>query len=168
MDWGVRAFAAFCKANPTKSCWLVLGGEGQSRHSLERLARELNIADRVKFLGWVSSSHAFNTALDIYVLPSRAEGFGIALIESMATECACVATDSGGPREIITEPKIGWLVPREDELAFASALSEAMSMSLEQLRTIGRAARCSVQQRFDEATLSEALLLEILGTPSSP
>jgi glycosyltransferase involved in cell wall biosynthesis len=102
-------------------------------------------------------------SLDIYVLPSEAEGFGIALIESMATGCVCVATDSGGPREIITDPSLGWLVPCDDEPAFATAVREAIAMSPLEREKMGSLARASVLVRFDETLLNDRRLDEIMG-----
>lgn len=163
LDWAVRAFSSHIRSGNRPAAWLVFGGEGEERAALEQLASNLGIAERVKFLGWVPSSSAVTASLDIYVLPSEAEGFGIALIESMASGCVCVATDSGGPHEIITDPSLGWLVPCDDEQAFDNAVQRAIAMSPTERAEMGKNARASVLARFEEARLNDQLLDEILG-----
>lgn len=163
LDWAVRALASHVNSGNQPPVWLVLGGEGKERESLTALARRLDVAERVKFLGWVPSSSDVIASLDIFVLPSETEGFGIALIESMSTGCVCVATDSGGPREILTDTSLGWLVPRDDEQAFAAAVEKAIAMSPLERARMGNNARASVLDRFDQERLDDQLLDEILG-----
>jgi glycosyltransferase involved in cell wall biosynthesis len=163
LDWAVRALASHVSSGNQPPAWLILGGEGNAREALTALARRLGVAERVKFLGWVPSSRDVIAALDIFVLPSEAEGFGIALIESMAAGCVCVATDSGGPREILTDASLGWLVARDDEPAFAAAVGKAIAMAPSERAQIGNKARASVLDRFDQELLDDQLLDEILG-----
>jgi glycosyltransferase involved in cell wall biosynthesis len=74
---------------------LFIAGDGPLRKDLEQQALELGIADRVEFLGFIDENEkpGYLHSLDIFVMPSLAEGFGIALVEAMACGCACVVSD---------------------------------------------------------------------------
>lgn len=71
----------------------VIAGKGDLRESLEKKVQELGLSDRLTFLGFVEDRAKYYAALDIFVFPSVAEGFGISLIEALASGVACVASD---------------------------------------------------------------------------
>jgi len=81
---------------------LLIGGVGALEETLEAKARELGVGDRIRFLGFVpdEEKYTYLAALDIFVFPSLAEGFGIALIEAMACGCACLVSDLPVLREV--------------------------------------------------------------------
>lgn len=98
-------------------------GDGGLRQSLEQLAQELGIADRVNFLGFQHDPFSHMRRADIFVLSSRWEGFGNVLVEAMAMGTPVVSTDCPhGPAEIIENDKTGLLVPTENPGALAAAL----------------------------------------------
>jgi teichuronic acid biosynthesis glycosyltransferase TuaC len=101
---------------------LTLIGDGPERAALEKLAGELGVEERVAFTGTLLGPDvpvAFAEA-DAFVLPSRDEGFGVALIEAMATGLPVVATRSGGPEDIVSEEDGVLVSPCDpDELAEA-------------------------------------------------
>jgi len=102
---------------------LTLIGDGPERAALEQLAGELGVEQRVAFTGTLLGSDvpaAFAEA-DAFVLPSRDEGFGVALIEAMATGLPVVATRSGGPEDIVSEDD-GLLVGPGDPDELAGAI----------------------------------------------
>lgn len=82
---------------------LVLAGEGELRSQLEEMARALNVADRVHFLGEVSSTAIAQIlrAADIFVFPSRFESMGLALVEAMLAELPIIASDIPALREVL-------------------------------------------------------------------
>jgi glycosyltransferase involved in cell wall biosynthesis len=125
----------------------VIAGDGELRKDLETRARELGIADRVRFLGWRGDLQTIYGATDVFVLTSRNEGTPVALIEAMAAGVASVSTDVGGVRDVITGPDVGLLAPSEDAEALADAV---MSLAHDPVRRteVGRAARASVRERF--------------------
>jgi glycosyltransferase involved in cell wall biosynthesis len=108
---------------------LVLAGEGSEAAALRQQAAELGIADRVLFPGWIPDADrvAFLSALDGFVMPSRLEGQGLALLQAMACERPCVANDCGGPADILTDAAAGWLTAPEDFDAFERAMREVLS-----------------------------------------
>ena len=102
---------------------LTLVGDGPQRAALESLVAELGMQDAVTFTGVLLDDAVADAmySADLFVLPSRSEGFGVALIEAMATGLPVVATRSGGPDDIVSEED-GLLVDPDDANAFADAL----------------------------------------------
>jgi glycogen(starch) synthase len=103
---------------------LLLAGEGPEREALERLAGELGLGQRVKFLGRAErpAALALFQGCSFFVLPSRGEPQGIVALEAMASGKAIVATDGGGVPEIVTDGEVGLLVPMDDVPSLAGAL----------------------------------------------
>jgi len=103
---------------------LLLIGDGVLRSDLEALTRQLNIENKVRFLGDRKDIPELLSATDIYVHPSVVEGFGISIIEAMAAGLPVIATNVGGIPEIITNGENGILVPPENPQALAEAISD--------------------------------------------
>ena len=95
-------------------------GDGELRERLEARARELGLAERVRFRGELPKDEvaALMRAADLFVLPSIHETFGCVLIEAMASGLPAVATRVGGVPEVLT-PAAGELVPARDPQALA-------------------------------------------------
>ena len=103
---------------------LALVGTGPDQATLELLARDSGMADRVHFLG--SLDHALLPAVlsaaDAMVLPSASEGLANAWVEALACGCPLVISDAGGARELVTTPRAGRIVGRgPEEIAAAVA-----------------------------------------------
>ena len=99
-------------------------GDGPERAALDSLAENLGLADAVEFAGALPPGQlpdAYAHA-DAFVLPSRREGFGVALVEAMATGLPVVATRSGGPSDIVS-PSDGILVAPDDPGALADGIA---------------------------------------------
>ena len=121
-DLLIRAFARQFRGDPTVR--LVIGGGGESRQELEALAAAAGVAPQVTFLGAIPRDavrEAMWTA-NCFVLPSRAENFGVVLIEALATGLPVISTRCGGPEDIVTDA-VGMLLRPGDEAALAQALS---------------------------------------------
>jgi glycosyltransferase involved in cell wall biosynthesis len=103
-------------------CYLWLAGDGAIKQDLETLARNLGIAQRVKFLGWRTDRGALLRAADICVLPSRYEPFGTVILEAWATQTPFVACGSAGPAAYIQNGVNGMLAPINDAAGLAQAL----------------------------------------------
>jgi len=102
-------------------------GEGPERGSLEAQARDLGIADRVVFLGALPREQlsAEYRSADLFVLPSLREGFGVVLIEALASGTPVVATRSGGPESIV-DASLGELAEPGDAPSLARAIVRAL------------------------------------------
>ena len=150
---------------------VLLAGQTTDRkhaESLRCLAQELGVAARVHFLGQVGDVAALLRELDVFVLPTwnrwRVEGCPVALLEAMASGCACIATDVAGSHDLIDSPGCGRLVAPEDPAALADAL-RSLAASPELRRSLGEAARRRVVEQFSierEVELHEDLYSEIL------
>ncbi len=96
-------------------------------------------------------------ALDILLLPSLEEPFGRSLIEAMALEVPVLATDVGGPAEIVDDGVEGYLLPPAQPAAWASAVRRVAD-SADGGRGMGRAGRARVLREFTSDVHREAML----------
>jgi phosphatidylinositol alpha-mannosyltransferase len=124
---------------------LLIAGEGE-RSYLEQLKKKA-VGLPVKFLGFISPSEFFRQ-IDILIVPSWEEPFGIVLLEAMAAGIPVIATAAGGPQEIISAPTEGVLVPPRDPDALRSAI-ESLANDGERMKAIVRNARARVEAHFD-------------------
>lgn len=128
---------------------VVLVGEGPLRGRLERLALRLAIADRVEFRGELPHEQVPGALaeLDIFVLPSRAEGFGVAALEAQAMRLPVVASDVGGIPDVVAHERTGLLVPPGDVAALAGALRR-LAADAGLRASMGRAGRALAEGRY--------------------
>ncbi|MCB6178829.1 glycosyltransferase [Rhodobacter sp. Har01] len=103
--------------------WLWLLGEGRERAALETLARDLGIADRVRFAGWVAEPIHLIAAADAFVMPSRHEPLGNTLLEAWAAGVPSVATRSEGPDWYMRDGIDGIVTALDDDVAIAAGLA---------------------------------------------
>lgn len=145
-DLLIDAFATVARDFPD---WgLAILGEGSQRGALESRIAASGLGDRVRLPGAVPRPAARLKRADLFVLPSRHEGFGLALVEAMACGLPVVAADCpSGPTEIIHSGEDGLLVPPENADALAQAMAELMA-DAEKRRCLAQRAREAVQ-RFD-------------------
>jgi glycosyltransferase involved in cell wall biosynthesis len=126
---------------------LGLFGDGEDRPRIEREIARLQLQNRVTLHGTIARPEAALAAIDVLVLPSAAEGFGLVLIEAMAAGVPVVATDVPGIRDVVRHGVTGLLVP----VASPPKLAEAIRRVFEEPLLRGRlieAARDEVQKRF--------------------
>ncbi len=158
VDVLLRAFAKTTEQLP--SARLLIAGDGPESEKLKRLIGDLDLDSKVTFHGHLSSSELEEVLGRAWVLavPSLwAEPFGLIAVEAMMSGTAVVASDSGGPREIIEHGKSGFLVPPGDVDALAEKLILLLSdRNLSQ--TLGRAGRSSSESRFSEELFLGRLL----------
>lgn len=101
---------------------LLLLGDGPERASIERRAAEAGVGERCTFAGHVEDVAPPLAASHVLLLPSRAEGAPLALVEALAAGCAAVAHDVGGAPEMLAGGTAGVLVPSLDAGAWADAV----------------------------------------------
>ncbi len=87
---------------------VIIGGDGQQKTELEKLARKLNLRN-VEFVGWVKNKEQFFDNIDIFCLPSLIEPFGIVTLEAMMHSVPIIATKSEGPSQNISDGQNGLL-----------------------------------------------------------
>jgi glycosyltransferase involved in cell wall biosynthesis len=88
---------------------LLIAGEGKMLQSLKRKASKLGVSEQVEFLGFVEDMPSFFRSLDIFLLPSRFEGFGYVMAEAMASWKPVVAFDIKSTSEIVLHGETGYI-----------------------------------------------------------
>ncbi len=145
---------------------LDICGDGPLRSSLEQLSVSLGVSDRVTFRGYVVDIKEALRNADVFVLPSRGEGMGIALLEALYAGLPSVVTRVSGFVDIIQDGVNGCLVEPEDPAALAAELSKVMRD--EDLRkALGTAGRKTVIEHFTidlAANRYLALLRTLVGS----
>lgn len=115
IDLFLRAFAQFQSRVPNAVALVV--GSGPENEALQDLARELNIADAVRFTGFIPDEQlpALYGASDVYVHTCKNESFGLSVLEASAAGLPVIAVNEGGPREILENGVTGLLVEAAPE-----------------------------------------------------
>ncbi|MEK7639574.1 MAG: glycosyltransferase family 4 protein [Patescibacteria group bacterium] len=134
---------------------LTIVGEGPLRVELEAMTKQLGLEKIVNFVGAQSRRRIpgwFRQA-DIFVLPSRVEGFPIVILEAMAAGRAIVATATEGVPEIIQDGQNGRLVPTDDPAALADAILSLLRYPHERQR-FAVAARSTISKRYRWSTIA--------------
>lgn len=151
------------KFNGLPKVELVLVGGGVHLKKYINLADQLGIADSVKFVGDVAHSQVPNylKSFDIFAALSRAESFGVSMLEAGAMALPVVATNVGGIPEVVVHGKTGILVESEDEMSAARAL-ERLVINANLRRRLGTNARQFVIEKYQWNNCVD-LMLQVYG-----
>lgn len=144
----LRAAPAVAAAN------FVFAGDGPDRVALAALASQLNLDDRVTFLGWRRDIPELIAAADLVVLPSWYEGLPLAVLEAMAAGRPVIASRIPGIQEIITEGADGVLFEPGDPADLARAIGEVLTDPCK-ARRLGAAARQTASSRFNAEAMGD-------------
>lgn len=106
-------------------CTLLIAGGGPQRSQLEALARQLGVADRVRFVGEVPHHQLsdYYSAADVMVLASEREGWANVLLEALACGTPVIASDVNGTSEVIQGPEAGLLLPERSSRSIVEAIA---------------------------------------------
>lgn len=143
---------SFAKMKSGEAMKLVVVGSGPARAGLETLSGEIGIRERVHFEPETNQVASWVRSMDIFVLPSRSEALSNALMEAMASGCACIASNVGGNPELIRHEETGLLFESGDSAELARAM-EWLSED-EEMRT--RLARAGAKRMREEFSISTA------------
>jgi glycosyltransferase involved in cell wall biosynthesis len=146
LDLLIRAAADI----PEVFVWIA--GEGPERANLEQLSREMQVSDRVRFLGWRSDRGALYAAADICVYPSREEPFGNVVVEAWSCGTPLITTGTAGPSWLVHNNDDALLVPVEDIGALTTAI-RSLVHSPELRDRLVAAGRRRVANDFSEAAI---------------
>lgn len=135
---------------------LVIAGEGAERPRLEALIHARGLGERVRLLGNRTDVPDVLAALDLFVLASRSESFGLAVAEALLMGAPVVATRVGGIPDITGQGAYAQLIPAGDVAALGAAIVSALA-DLPQLR-----ARAAAGQRFVQASFGAEAVAEQL------
>lgn len=133
---------------------LVIVGDGPLRDELSRVAVQQGIQDRVVFAGARSNVDEWFRAMDLFVLPSLAEGISNTVLEAMASGLPVVATDVGGNADLLENERTGFIVPPGKPDAIAACIGRYLTTP-ELVRLHGKAARERVERLFSISSMVE-------------
>jgi phosphatidylinositol alpha-1,6-mannosyltransferase len=162
VDQVLRALPAVRAAVPDLE--YVIVGDGDGRHALEALARQLGVSNTARFIGAISTERLIDTyrTSDVFVMPSRTEGFGMVFAEAMSFGIPVIAGNHGGSREIIEQGKTGFKVNQEnlDELcAVLARLAEDSTLRA----SVGAAGRATALERYGFSTFRDRIATLVDG-----
>ena len=133
----------------------VVVGEGSERDRLVQLGERLGVSEQLVLPGWSDEARRYLTAFDVFVLPSRFEGFPLVVVEAMLAGLPVVATDVGSVSEALLEGETGVLVPAEDPAALARAVRDLLADPA-RAREMGLNGRRRALARFTVAAMAGA------------
>ncbi len=141
----LRAFKEVGKSYP--EAVLLIAGDGYLRDNLEKISHDLEIRERVKFLGYRSDVLEVVSSFNIYALSSLWEGLPLAVLEAMAMGKPVAATSVPGTEEAVNEGETGFLVPLKDSRTLGRRLIDLVE-NPEKARLMGEAGRRRWKNRF--------------------
>lgn len=136
------------KEIPGAHLWLA--GTGEEEAALKRLAGDIGIAKRVRFLGWREDVAALLAACDVFVCSSRHEPLGNVVIEAWSAGKPVVAARATGPAGLIRDGETGLLVPVDDVVALSVAIKRVLAEAGLRAR-LAEAGRRAYEAEFTEA-----------------
>lgn len=159
IDILLRAFGIFRDRHPGEEAVLRIVGSGSRERDLKSLSRDLGLDAGGIFLGALPNSEvpAFLSDLDIFVVPSRMESFGVAAVEAQACGLPVIASDTGGLPEVVRDGSSGLIVPPEDPVALADAM-ERLYRDPELRARMGSEARKNVERLYDWSRNVDAMI----------
>lgn len=149
----LRAFAIAARAEPRLR--MVLAGDGPLRPAVEAQLRELGVADRVVLLGNWTRVPELLRALDVFVLASKFEPYGVALLEAKCAGAPIVATSVNEIPKLLEEGVTGLLVPPEDPEAMARAFTR-LAGDAALRRALGEGALADARKKHSIEAVAEA------------
>lgn len=138
---------ALSKLENTKTK-LLLVGEGSERKNLEALIQATNLSDRVTLIGFVKNPEKYISRAHLFVLPSLSEGFGIAAVEAMQQEIACLCSTVGGIPEFISHNETGWLFNPNNETELVDQLNTIIAMPYTEIQKVANQGKMAIEHRF--------------------
>ena len=137
---------------------LLLVGGGEQEKSLKQLVKKLKLEKQVRFLGYQSKEKTAEllSMADLFVRPSRNEGFGIAFLEAMASGLAVIGTNQGGIKELIKPGREGLLISVREREALTLAIDN-LRKNNELRKKMGQQGRRKVIKSYSWNTITNDL-----------
>ena len=117
---------------------LMLVGHGSQSHSLQQLVLDLQLPDRVTFLGFKDDPIRALQGAHLLVQPSLSEGLGLAVLEAMSSGLPVLVSPHGGTVEFVTHGENGWILHGVGPSSIADSISQIAAINKETLRNVAR------------------------------
>lgn len=154
----IQAFAAVAAAGAPDAFELLIVGDGAERPALEERARELNVANQVRFAGQSNRPEDWYPLMDIFALSSDTEQMPLSVLEGMAAGLPVVSTAVGDVSQMVSAQNRDYVVPAEN---FKAALARLAGDAAAR-RSIGLANQQKARESFDENVMA-ARYAELIG-----
>ena len=148
----IQGFAKALAHLPADS-QLVIMGKGRLEQDLKELAKELGVAEQVKFLGQVPDARRYFRAFDVFALSSDHEPFGMVLLEAMAAGVPLLATACGGAKEVVEG--VGILFPLGDADHLAQGLQHLAQLDDAQRLACAQLMLARLHERFSDQAVRD-------------
>lgn len=138
---------------------LMIVGDGSLEDKLKHIADVHDVLSQTNFVGAVDNLQVsqYINEMDIFVVPSRIESFGVAAIEALACERPCIVANTGGLPEVITNGTTGIVVDSESAQAVANAIVYCIDNKAEAIK-MGKKGRASVMEQYTEGAALDAMI----------
>jgi UDP-glucose:(heptosyl)LPS alpha-1,3-glucosyltransferase len=157
-DWGRKGLATAIGAlghlSDVQASLIVVGRGDQTLYL--RLAEQLGVAERVRFVGQTSTPERYLAAADAFVFPSSYEAFSVAVLEAAAAGLPLLVTRINGTEELVTDSINGFFIARHPEDLAAKVRTLAGDQALAD--RMGRAARATVETGYEWQTIAKRTL----------
>ena len=141
---------------PNIKCYFAGSAPGKEEIQLKELVGKLDLKDNITFLGNITDIEKFLNNIDIFVLPSRKEGFGISLIEAMAMGVPVISSNTPGPAEIIANERLGKTFENENSEDLAIKIKKVInSYSVEKEKAINNIEK--IKDKYNIITMCKSL-----------
>ncbi|MFZ1281470.1 MAG: glycosyltransferase family 4 protein [Ignavibacteriaceae bacterium] len=122
-------------------------GKGYKRKLIEK-SQQYGIEENISFISFTKNIEIYFDIMDIFVLPTDKESFGYVLIEAMAKGKPVIATNQGGPKEIIVENRNGYLIEPKNFIELSEKLSSLISDQELRIK-MGQESKIITNEKFD-------------------
>ncbi|WP_431319914.1 glycosyltransferase [Rhizobium sp. YTU87027] len=137
--------------------YLWLAGEGEELENVKKVAADLGVTDRVRFLGWQKDTRPFVAAADIFVMPSNHEPLGNVILEAWAQGRPVVSSRSEGPSWFMRDGDNGLLVDIGNTDGFSQAIARLIDNPVLAAK-VAAGGRETLMKQFSEEAIANAYL----------
>jgi len=171
IDCLLKAFKLFTDRHPDWPSKLVVVGGGNLECEYKQLARDLDLGERVCFVGKVPHSRVpdYLRSFSVFAALSNTESFGVAILEASSCGIPVVVSNVGGLPEVVVDGKTGLMIPPNDEAAAAGCF-EKLFLSPSLRDSLGQAGRRRVRECYEwnqTARIMENLYEDVIATKTS-
>lgn len=152
----IEAFDAVSKSNP--DAYLLYIGQTTEKDPVKDSTLEtMKNNPKIMHLGWQTEPEIYLAAMDVFVLPTYREGFGVVNVEASAMALPVISTDVPGPQESIVNGETGILVPVKEVQPLVQAMKKLYDSPL-YARELGQAGRRRVQECYEQKKLWQLIV----------